>query len=105
MIGGTVRIAVIVASCTLSRPPATFGYFYKSSLRGHEELRLTVVVGVVIGVTVGLAASGRGSVVSTAVVIALPNKSARVSWQAGSGTYLAVGTGTVHVVSVSAGSG
>ena len=58
VIGGPVRIAVIVASCPLSQPPATFGYICKSSLRGHEELRLTVVVGVVIGITVGLAASG-----------------------------------------------
>lgn len=73
VVGGSVRIAVIVASCPLSQPPATLGYLYKSSLRGHDRLRLTVVVGVVIGVTVGLTTSSRWSVVSAAVVIALAN--------------------------------
>ena len=39
---------------------------------GHGEFRHTVAVGVVIGVAIGLTASGGRGVVSAAVVVALP---------------------------------
>lgn len=58
-----------------------------------------------IGVIVGLTASGGRGVVSAVVAVALPNRLAIVSGQAGRGTYLAVGAGAGHIVPLSAGSG
>ena len=68
-------------------------------------IRLTVVVGVVIGVMVGLIAAGGRGVVSAVIVIALANRLVSVSWQAGRGTYLAIGAGAGHIVAFSTGSG
>lgn len=72
VIGGTVGVAVIIASCPLSQPPVALDII----LPGQERFRLTVIVGVVIGVMVGLAASSGRGIVSATVMVALPNMSA-----------------------------
>ncbi len=82
MISGPVRVAVIVASC----PPSQHAGALDRSEDG--EVRLTVVVGIMIGVVIGLIAAGGRGVVSAVVVVALVEMLASVSWQAGRGNIL-----------------
>lgn len=65
MISGSVGVAVIVASCPPSQHPGAF------DRSGDGEVRLTVVVGIMIGIAIGLAASGRWGVVSAVVAVSL----------------------------------
>ena len=56
-----------------------FRNFGKTILQIYAERRLTVAVGIMIGVTIGLVASGGWGAVSAAIVIALPKVSVNVS--------------------------
>lgn len=98
MIGRSVRVAVVVASYPLLSP-------LRIIRDGDGTIRLTVVVGVVVSVMVGLIASGRLGVVSAVVAVALPEWVGKCFMAGWMGTYLAVGTGAGHVVTLSAGSG
>ena len=88
VIGGTVRVAVVVAACSLFQPLAAFGIYDISSRRAMGNSRPTVAVGVMICVAVGLIASGGWGVVSAAIVVALTNVSVNVSGPDGSGSIL-----------------
>ena len=70
VISGSVRVAVIVAPWSLSQP-CTIYRIPDPSSHGCREFRLTVIVRVVIGITVGLTPTGGRSIVSAAVVVAL----------------------------------
>ena len=78
MVSGPVGVAVIITAYSVSAARC-FGNFGKTILHVSAESRLTVVVGVMIGVVIGLTASSGRGVVSAAIVIALPNVLARVS--------------------------
>lgn len=73
----------------------------KTILQVHAESRLTVAVGIMIGVTIGLVTSSGRGVVSAAIVIALqkcqPESHEKPEWA----TYLAIGAGAVYVISFS----